>query len=112
MTTYLVVHGPGSDAPGGLLAPGLPLLEAAGDVVKLELTSLDDESRVKAFDDVLPRADALARVVKRSVTNTTEGMPFFNSFTLSWTLHAVQDPQFARPTMASWARSPTSSKVS
>ena len=67
------------------------------------VSSVLGRTTIGASGTPLPRIDALARVVKRSVTNTTEGRPPFTNRTLSWTLHAVQDPQLASPTIASWA---------
>lgn len=45
----------------------------------------------------------------RSVTNTTAGIPRFESTVWSWTLHAVQAPQLARPTIATSLVATTSS---
>ena len=59
-----------------------------------------------------PSWETLARLTNRSVTRTVEGMPFSMRFMLSWTLHAVRDPQLARPTTARSALSTTSSNTS
>ena len=68
------------------------------------VNSVLGRTTIGASGTPLPRIDALARVVNRSVTKTMDGRPFLISLTLSWTLHAVQEPQFARPTIAILAR--------
>ena len=76
------------------------------------VSSVLGNTTIGASGTPLPFMAALAKMVNRSVTRATEGMPSLMTLTLSWTLHAVQDPQLARPTIASWARSLTSLKVS
>lgn len=44
-------------------------------------------------------ADASARAVKPSVMRVTAGIPRFSTWTPSWILHAVQEPQLPRPTI-------------
>jgi hypothetical protein len=60
-----------------------------------------------------PRAfkTSVASETNRSVTSTTAGIPRFASSVWSWTLHAVQAPQFARPTMATSLVATTSSST-
>lgn len=46
------------------------------------------------------RSTCVASETNPSVTRTTAGIPRFVSSVWSWTLHAVQAPQLASPTMA------------